>query len=109
MNKEERFKFKVGEIVRIKEKNRILSLVDELYQLDGYLFMEQMWNYCEKKYKIIKLVKNVFDEKGVKIYKVKAPAYILKDIICDGEIDHEDFICDHSCYFLWHEKWLQEI
>lgn len=107
MDNENGYKFNVGQKVKVKEKEKILAILDDFNQQDGYLFMDQMWRYCGKSYRVIKTVKNVFDEKGVKIYKVKASAYILKNIICDGKVDGEENICDHSCYFIWHQDWLQ--
>ena len=108
MIKKEKYKYVEGELVKIKNEDKILLLVDELHQQDGYLFMPQMWQYCNKTYQIIKVVKNIFDEKKVKMYKVKVPTYLLKNLICKGEIEGKNRQCDHSCYFIWHENWLQK-
>ena len=103
------YNFKIEEIVRVKSKESILNNLDQFGFRDGCLFMTQMYNYCEGEFKIIKIVKNIFDEKRVRMFKLRAPIYILEDLICNGKIEDSDTICDHSCYFLWHEDWLDKI
>ena len=75
-------------------------------KLGGCLFMDQMWECCEKEFKTLKVVKNLFDEHQCKMYKASLPLYILNGAICNGEVESFEHRCDHSCYFLWHEDWI---
>ena len=96
-----------GNLVCIRPREEILITLDSLKKLDGCLFMDQMWNYCGQSYKILKVVKNILDERLLIMFQPKAPVYILDGLICEGKLDTFQHTCDHSCFFLWHEKWLK--
>ena len=100
--------YKVGDVVRIRSKENILKTLDYINKIEGCLFMEQMWEYCGSKFIVIKFVNNFFDEHKYKMFKTHSPLYILDGLICNGVVDTFDHRCDHSCYFLWHEKWLEK-
>jgi len=100
------YKFDVGDLVQVKSKEDISENLDPMNNLDGCLFMDQMWEFCGNEFEIIKVVKNIFDERQCKMYKASAPIYILEGIICDGKVESFEQTCDHSCYLLWHEDWL---
>lgn len=101
-------KYSVGDVVTIRSKEDVVETINPLNKKDGCLFMEQMWNYCGKNFRILKIVKNYFDEYRFKMFKVEPPLYILKDLICDGLVESLEHGCDRSCYFLWHEDWLEK-
>ena len=101
--------FSAGETVRIRSVVEIKKLLDFSGKTDGCWFMNQMWNYCDQKFKILKVVTNIFDEQGQKIYKTKVPFYSLETLICDGSVEIFEHQCDRSCFFLWHEKWIAKI
>lgn len=41
------------------------------------------------------------------MHKTRFPLYILEELICDGYAKSLSFRCDRSCYFMWHEHWLE--
>ena len=106
--KNNRIKFAVGDIVKIQSAEHILNTLDSAKKLGGCLFMNQMWNYCGQKFKILKIISNFFDEYRFKMYKTKSTLYILDELICDGHVELFNHKCDRSCYLLWHEKWLSK-
>lgn len=106
MNKKKLHIFTVGDIVKVRSAESIIQSIDSSKKIDGCLFMNQMWAYCGKQFKILKIVNNFFDEYRVKMFKTRATLYILDGLICDGNIESFDHRCDRSCYLLWHEKWL---
>lgn len=106
--KDKKFQFKAGDFVRVRSAEIISQTFDNFSKLDGCLFMNQMWQYCEQKFKVSKVVKNFFDEHRYKMYKTRAPLYILGGIICNGITEAFDYRCDRSCYLLWHEEWLEK-
>lgn len=101
-------KYKVGDRVKIRSSGKIQQSLNPLNQLDGCLFMDQMWNYCGNEYRIIKAVEHIFDEYDLKMYKCLSTLYLLDGIICDGNIPSFEHKCDRSCYLLWHEMWLEK-
>ena len=49
-------KFSVGEIVRVRAREEISQSLDTLGRLEGCLMMDQMWEYCGKSFKILKVI-----------------------------------------------------
>jgi hypothetical protein len=102
-------KFSNGDIVRVCSKERISQSLDSLNRLEGCLMMGEMYNYCGQSCKVLKAVKNFFDERQYKMYKARSPLYILEGVICNGRDETLEQRCDRSCFFLWHEKWLEGV
>jgi hypothetical protein len=102
-------KYNIGEIVKVKSRDDIYKSLDAFNRLDGCLFTEQMWRYCNLSYHIIKVVSNIFIERDKRTHKTTAPFYVLRNIICEGRKDCFSKKCDHSCMLLWHERWLDKV
>ena len=100
-------KFAEKEFVKVRSRDHIKRTLDSSNKLDGCLFSEQMSDYCEQKHKVLKVVYNYFDEYKSRMYRVKKPFYLLENLICNGQVDSFEHRCDHSCYLLWHEEWLE--
>jgi hypothetical protein len=101
-------KFSVGEKVRVKSRDGVLKSLDSTNKLDGCLFMEQMWDSCGRTYQILKVVSSFFNERQRRTFRPRAPVYILENLICEGKVKSFPFKCDHSCFLLWHEDWLDK-
>lgn len=101
-------KFHVGETVCVRSKEKILQSLDAFNKRAGCLFMNQMWDFCGKEFKVLKVVINLFDEYRFKMYKARSPLYILNNVICNGVLEDFNQRCDRSCYLLWHEDWFME-
>lgn len=101
-------KYATGNLVRVRSVNNVSKTLDPLNSLDGCLFMKQMWDYCGKTFTIIKVVIHIFDEFQCKMYKTKIPLYLLDTVICNGLVDSFTHRCDRSCYFFWHEEWIED-
>jgi len=101
-------KFASGELVRIKSRENISKLIQPTNKLDGFLFMDQMWNYCGNMYPVLKLVDSIFNEHQKRTFRPRANIYILENILCDGNVEQFQSKCDHACFLLWHEDWLEK-
>ena len=101
-------RFASGELVRIKSRESIPKLIDRTNKLDGFLFMNQMWNYCGSTYSVLKVVNSIFNEHQKRTFRPRANIYILDNILCDGKVEQFQFRCDHACFLLWHEDWLEK-
>ena len=103
------YKFTPGEVVNVKSREDISQLLNNENKLDGFLFMEQMWQFCGSTYPILKVVKSIFNEHKKRTYRPTANIYILDHILCDGNVSQFQFTCDHACFLLWHEDWLEKV
>lgn len=102
-------KFHIGEMVRVKSRDSILESIGLTNKLDGCLFMEQMWSYCGKTYGVFKVINSFFNEHHKRTVRPRSPMYILDNLLCEGIVSHFPHKCDHSCFLLWHEEWLEKI
>jgi hypothetical protein len=102
-------KFSQGDMIRIKTYEYIVTTLDPGKKLDGCSFMEQMRDFCGHEFQVRRVVYNYFDEYQFKMFAAKAPLYILENLICNGVTNTFTRRCDRSCYFLWHERWLEGV
>jgi hypothetical protein len=99
----------VGSTVRVKSLGDIMKTLDDERRLDGCMFTRQMEEFQGQTYKIIKVVRGIFDERLCKMYGTKTLLYILDGLICEGDVGCFSRRCDRSCYFFWHRQWLETI
>ena len=107
--KPKRHIFSVGETTRVKLTDAILQLVGPDCMLDGCLFTPQMWGYCGTEHKVSRVVDSFFSERQKRTLRLRAPLYILDQLTCLGQADNITLTCDHACFLLWHEDWLEKI
>jgi hypothetical protein len=101
--------FQEGDRVRLKTLPEIEASLDPLMKHEGCLFTQEMRRWCGTEAAIIKIVKNYFDEHKLKMFRLKVPAYLLEGSICSGDAAIFDLRCDRSCFFIWHEDWMEEV
>lgn len=101
-------RFKEGETVRVKSTEMISRSVGVAGRLDGLLFTSQMWGYCGQTYPVRRVVTSLFNERRKRSVRPRAPLYVLDHLTCEGLTDRFSFRCDHGCFLLWHEDWLEK-
>jgi hypothetical protein len=99
-------KFATGDRIRVKSRESITELIRPEGTLDGCLFMEQMWDYCGDTYTVLKVVGHLFNERRKRTLLPRAPLYVLDKLTCTGNQLQPK--CDHGCFILWHEDWLEK-
>ena len=95
---------------------RIVSTMHERKALmadlaDGFVALPggvgTLEEFCEAEQTILKIVTHVFSERHCRIYRPPVFQYILENSICDGDVACLPSRCDRSCYFFWHERWME--
>jgi hypothetical protein len=99
---------KPGEDILIRSKDEILETLDENNRTKGCAFMDEMWQYCGTKQKVLKRVDYFFDERNSKFFKARNTV-LLEGLQCSGKISRLMPNCDRSCYYFWKEDWLKKI
>lgn len=94
-----------GDIVVILPREEIRQTLNQWNRLKGLTFMEEMWEYCDTKQRILKRVNTLLDERDYKMKKCKG-LVILDGVLCSGTTDLGT--CDRSCFFFWREEWLKK-
>jgi hypothetical protein len=95
-----------GQWVEILSKEEILQTLDQKGQLEGLPFMPGMFQYCGKRFRVVKRAHKtcdtVNDYKGRKMNR----AVHLEGLRCDGE-GYEG--CQAACLIFWKEAWLKKV
>ena len=97
-----------GDMVQILSFDEIRKTLDENSRTQGLMFMPAMRKFCGTKRKVMKRVNYMFDERALKMRKIKN-VVILEGVICEGEDIFSREGCDRSCFFFWKEAWLEKI
>lgn len=97
-----------GDIIRVRSKEEILRTLNINNELDGCFFMDDMWQYCGSRQKVLKKVDYFYDERNAKMYKGNH-IVLLEGIYCSGKIGNLMPRCDRNCYSFWKEAWLEKI
>jgi hypothetical protein len=102
-------RFRVGEMVRVRSMEAILASTLATNKLDGLLFTDQMGDYCGRMFRVIKVGRSLFNEHQRRTLRPRSSFYILEHAVCEGKAEDTPLRCDHSCFLLWHEDWLENI
>lgn len=106
--RDERHNIRPGDMVEILPYQDIQKTLDEHNCLDGLVFMNNMKQFCNKHYRVLKHVKRIYDEKTRKI-QYCADIVALDGLVCEGKgmLDGKD--CDRCCTLLWKTAWLRPV
>ncbi len=96
-----------GDIVTVRSKEDIWRMLDDREKYKGCFFIDEMYEHCDKEYKVLKTVDYFFDEFKQKMCKCR-DAVILDGVVCSGRQRLYSVNCDRSCFFFWHTAWLKK-
>jgi hypothetical protein len=97
-----------GDMVRVRSKEEIRSMLDDREKYKGCLFIDEMYQHCDKIYNVLKTASYFFDEAKQKMCKAK-DTVILEGVVCSGRQRLYSVSCDRSCFFFWHKDWLKKV
>ncbi len=92
-----------GQWVRVKSREDIRATLDDWNFLKGCGFMEEMWQYCGTRQRVLKPVTRFLDERDYRVKKARR-IVLLEGLTCQGTRDYG--LCDRNCYYFWREEWL---
>jgi hypothetical protein len=102
----EKINLSVGDYVRVRPREEIAEMMDN----NGYKcpIMGEMYEDCEKIFKVVREVKYFYDEVKGKFCKCKN-IYLLEGSHCSGSKFSFPEACDLNCFFFWHKDWLEKV
>ncbi len=98
---------KVGEWVEVRTPEEIKATLDENNSFDRTVFMQGMWNYCGKRFRVFKRIENILDYRNGNMWKVRN-SVIFQGVYCEKD-PTEFYECDQTCFYYWKEAWLKRI
>ena len=98
-------KLSVGDWVEVRSKEEILKTLDAKGQLDGMVFMPEMFQYCGQKFQVYKRAHKTCDYSTSYPYRTRQ----LEDTVhletrCDGQAHG---YCHAGCLLYWKTQWLK--
>ena len=91
-----------GELAEVKMAEDIAQTLDQNCEFEGLPFMDEMWQYCGRHFKVLKRVRRMTVE-GVGVRYIRNTV-ILEGAECSGEAHSQ---CKRTCPILWKEAWLR--
>lgn len=96
-----------GDTVRVRSKEQIKNLLDHRGAYKGCEFMQEMYDYCGKEYKVLAKVSYFYDESKEKLCKCN-DFFFLDGSYCSGRLRLYLESCDLKCFFFWHKDLLEK-
>ena len=95
-----------GDFVRVRSAKEIQTTLNRWKEYKGCGFMDDMWDYCDSKQRVLKPVRRFVDERDYQVKKVKG-IVLLEGLTCQGTPILGR--CDRNCHYFWREEWLEKI
>jgi hypothetical protein len=99
----------VGELVRVKSYDDILTTLDMNNKNRGMGFDPELVPYCGGIYRVKTQVEQFLDEKTGRLRRLKTPAVILEGVWCQSRYSECRMHCPRSIYAWWREIWLERL
>ncbi len=99
-----------GDIVRVKNIEEILKTLNRDWKNRGLYYDEtgEMLKYCNKKFKVLKRVRKIINERTGEMTSLKNDNVILEGVVCCGHYSPNRLLCPRSIPPFWREIWLEK-
>ena len=94
--------------IKVRSEKEIKQTLDVNGSYRGCVFTPEMYQYCNKTFKVLKDIDYFYDEVKQKMCKTKN-LVVLDSVICSGERKLFPNSCDRACFFFWHKNWLKKV
>ena len=101
---EERLNLRPGEWIEVRSQDEILSTLDEHAKHRGLRFVPEMFDFCGRKFRVLKRVEKICIENTPDVRSIK-DTVLLENGICQGG----GIGCDRACFHFWREIWLRRV
>ncbi len=93
-----------GEVVEVKSLPEIVATLSVNQRNRNLWFDREMMRYCGKRFRVVRRVDRLLDEKTGRMIETKTPSIILDGAICVGDY-HK--LCPRQDYAFFREIWLR--
>jgi hypothetical protein len=100
---------RVGEQVRVKSYQEILTTLDWDNKNRGLYFDAEHVPYCGGTYRVHSVVHKIIEEKTGKMLNFKLPSIILDGVTCASGYSHDRMFCPRAVFPYWREIWLERV
>ncbi len=98
-----------GDLIEVKPYDEILKTLNEKNKNRGLYFDAEMVPYCGKKFRVLKRVEHMLEERTGKLIKLPNDCVILEGAVCQSDYSEKRLFCPRSIYSYWRETWLNRV
>src|SRR6188768_1328491 len=98
--------YSAGDWVEVRSKEEILRTLDSKGRLDGLPFMPEMFEFCGKRFRVMKRAHKTCDTVNQTGGRRMASAVHLEGVRCNGEAHGN---CHALCLIFWKEAWVKSV
>jgi hypothetical protein len=95
-----------GEWVEVKSHREILATLDRQGKNRGLSFDAEMVPYCGGRFRVLRRVERIVDEKTGELRTLPGPCLVLDGVVCRG-LYHR--LCPRGTFPYWREIWLRRV
>lgn len=99
--------YRAGDLVEVRSKEEILATLDSRATLDGMLFMPEMLQYCDRRFRVDAVAHKTCDtaRQTWKLRRLETTVH-LAGLRCDGSAHGG---CQAECILFWKDAWLKPV
>jgi hypothetical protein len=95
-----------GDLIEVKSQEEILATLDAQGKNRGLSFDSEMVPYCGQRFRVLRRVEKIVDEKTGELRSLPGRCIILEGVVCRG-VYHR--FCPRSIFPYWREIWLRRV
>ncbi len=95
-----------GELVEVKSHEEILATLNKGARNRGLLFDSEMLPYCGRRFRVLRRVEKIIDERTGRMLSLPRDCIILSGVTCKA-VYHR--YCPRAIYPYWREIWLRRV
>lgn len=105
----EKLDLQPGEWVEVKSPEEIMATINERQRNRGLWFDVEQLRYCGKRFRVLRRVSQIVDEKSGRMLRMPTDCIILDGVVCIGDISTRRLFCQRAIYPYWREIWLRRV
>jgi hypothetical protein len=105
----ERLDLRPGELVQVKSREEIYATLNTGSRNRGLYYDIEMWRFSGGKYRVLRRVDQIVNEKNGRMIKLPNGCVILDGVHCSGERSTHRLFCQRSIFPYWREIWLRRV
>jgi len=98
-----------NELVQIKTREEIEETLEEHGRNRGLLFDKELVPYCGGRYRVLRHVERIINEKTGKMMHLPTDCVILEGVTCGAKFSEKRLFCPRQIYSFWREIWLKRV
>lgn len=98
-----------GDLVEVRSKEEIEQTVGADSRNRGLWFDVEMLQYCRRRFRVLRRVERIIDDKSGKLLRFSSDCLILDGATCSGDFSYKRRFCPRAIYPYWREIWLKKV